>query len=368
VKSRAVDQLLIEIADDVTARRGVPGEGDSMVISQARAYQMRELAARSGSLMAVAPGEHSAELAAHHDELSEAVRSFITADDAVAAVDMVADLRGYWANGEHAELARDLFDAALAMEGAPLVPRYAEAMVWRARFVFSVGGAADKAYALALDAARAADDQVSQVEALVGLGRVAARDGRWDDLRSVALEALELAKATGDGAHQRAPVHALAAAARMTGDLDEARRRYQESIEIGNALGMVSHAGPEYHNLGYVELHSGNLPEAERMFGLALTEARRHAMTHQLPYSVLAFAALSVARGEFERAAVLTATAMSYLEESGTALDPDDQQEYESVVRTLRDQLGADRMEALTREGQGLSPDAVFDLLGVERW
>jgi tetratricopeptide (TPR) repeat protein len=337
-----------------------------VTIPQVRAVQMRELAARTGPLVAAAPEEHGAELAVHHDELSGAVRCFITAGDAAAAVDMVADLRMYWAGRGHVALARDLFDATLAMEGAPRVPRYAEAMTCRARFVFSAGGGADEAYASALDAARAAGDQVSEVECLIGLARVAARDVRWDDVRSLALEALELAKATGDGAHQRAPVHALAAAARMTGDLDEARRRYQESIEIGNALGMVSHAAPEYHNLGYVELQSGDLTAAEARFRLALAEARRYALTSLLPYCVLAFGALSVARGEFERGAVLTAAGMSYFDELGTVPDPDDQQEYESVIRELRDQLGADRMEALAREGQGLSLDAVVDQLEPE--
>lgn len=340
--------------------------GGSLAMSAAEAGRMRALAAGTGPLIAAEPEERSAELAVHHDELSAAVRWFIAAGDAAAAVGMVADLRRYWFAGGHAALARDLFGAALTMDTASQAPRYVEAMTWRGRFVFSTGGPAGEAYASALDAAREAGDTVSQVECLVGLGRVAARDSRWDDLRSFALEALELTKATGDGAHQRAPVHALAAAARMTGDLDEARRRYLESIEIGNALGMMSHAAPEYNNLGYVELHSGDVAAAERMFRLSLAGARRHAITELFPYCVLAFGVLAVARSEFERGAVLVAAAISFFAESGTVPDPDDNLEYESVIATLRDQLSPGRLAALTGGGQALALDAALELLGSE--
>ncbi|HEX6448762.1 MAG TPA: tetratricopeptide repeat protein [Trebonia sp.] len=337
-----------------------------MAMSAAGADRMRALAAETGPVMATAPEAGIAELAVHHDELSEAVRWFIAAGDAAAAVGMVADLRPYWSIGGHAALARDLSGAALAMDTAPRVPRYVEAMTWRARFVFSTGGPADEAYASALQAAREAGDAVNQVECLVGLGRVAAREGRWDDLRSLALEALELARATGDGAHQRMPAHMLGGAAQMTGDLDEARQRYQESIEIGNAMGLVSHAAPEYHNLGYVELQSGDVAAAERLFRLSLAEARRYAITFLFPCSVLDFGALAVAHGEFERGAVLAAAAMSFFEESGTVPDPNDNLEYESVTRTLRDHLSADRLAALAKEGQDLTLDAALESLEAE--
>lgn len=327
---------------------------------------MRELAAEAGPRVATEPEGPGAELAVHHDELSAAVRWFIAAGKVAVAVNMVADLRWYWAGAGCAALGRDLFDAALAMEGASRVPRYVEAMTWRARFVFSTGGRADEAYASALRAAREAGDVVHQVECLIGLGRVAARDGRWDDLRSLAFEALELARGTGDGVHQRAPVHALAAAARMTGDLDEARRRYQESIDIANELGIASYAVSEYQNLGYVELHSGNVAAAERMFRLSLAGARRYAITSHLPYSVLAFGVLAAARGEFERGVLLTSAAMSSFDQSGIVLDPDDSLEYESVTSTLRDQLGADRLAALTGDGQNLSLDAALELVETD--
>jgi hypothetical protein len=102
------------------------------------------------------------------------------------------------------------------------------------------------------------------------------------------------------------------------------------------------------------------------MFRLALAGARRHSITFLLPYSVLAFGVLAVAHGQFERGAVLVAAAMSFFEESGTVPDPNDKLEYESVIRTLRDYLSADRLAALTKEGQELPLDAALESIEAE--
>jgi len=336
-----------------------------MTMSAVEADRMFALAAQAGPQIAADPLEWAQLLSAHHDELSDTVRWFIATGNAEAAVEMAANLRRYWQAADQSVLGRDLCTAVLGMPTAPRAQRYAELRVWWARFVFSTGGPAGEAYESALAAARERGDTVNQVESLVGVARVAARDGRLNDIRTTALEALELAKTTGDGAHQRAPVHALAAAARMMGDYQEARERYQESIDIGNALGMSSHAPPEHHNLGYVELHSGNLDQAERMFELALHGVRRFGLASMLPYCVLDFGVLAIAQGAVERGAVLVAAAKAAFDRAGTSLDPDDHLELQAAVKLLSERIEAGRLATLSRRGEELSVEHALSMLSL---
>jgi hypothetical protein len=150
-------------------------------------------------------------------------------------------LHGFWLERSQL-LGRELSAAVLAMPEAARTARYAELKVGWAGFVFFTGLPAGEAYESALAAARERGDAASEVGALVGRGRVAVRDGRWDDLRAAALVALDVAKATGDRALQRGPLHCLAEAARVMGGYPEARKWYWESIEISNAPGLVTQA------------------------------------------------------------------------------------------------------------------------------
>ncbi len=310
------------------------------------------------------PAEWNRKLAAHHDRLAAALQWFIADGNAMAAVEMVADLRRYWFDERHHAQARDLSAAAVAMDAASSAPRYAEAMTGWARFTFFTGRPAGEAYASALAAARAQGDTVSEVECLSGLARVALRESRWDDVRRHAQEALQLARSTGDGSLQRVPVHMLAAAARMTGDYEQARRRYAESIAIGEAMGMASHVPGEHHNLGYVELNCGDVVVAERMFRMAIEGAQRTGATWLLPYCVLDFGILAVAQGDLERGAVLVTAAKASFDAAGVALDPDDDAEYQAVVQALHDRLDADRLASLSTHGQALSLEDAVALAG----
>jgi tetratricopeptide (TPR) repeat protein len=279
---------------------------------------------------------------------------------------MVANLAPYWFRGSHEVLARDLGAAALGMRGAAEAPRYIDAKIAWAGFVFRTGLPAGEAYASALAVARERHDVLNQVQGLVGLARVAARDGRWYDLRLLSLEALDLARTTGNRAHERLPVHALAFAARMAGDYDEARRRYRESIALCEELGMDSFAPPEYRSLGHVELNSQNTGRAARMFRHALRGARQYGMTRLLPYCVFDFGALGLACGELDRGAILVTAAMSAFEASGIVHDPDDNHAIESAVRALRDRVDAAAVKPFAERGGALTLEQAVALLPAD--
>jgi tetratricopeptide (TPR) repeat protein len=332
-----------------------------MSMSAVRAGQLFELAAAAGPGLAADPKEYRERLAACQDELPEAIRWFIGIGDAGSAVAMAANLHGFWLERSQV-LGRELSAAVLAMPEAARTARYAELKVGWAGFVFFTGLPAGEAYESALAAASERGDAASEVGALVGRGRVAVRDGRWDDLRAAALVALDVAKATGDRALQRGPLHCLAGAARVTGDYPQARKWYWESIEISNALGLVTRVPGEYHNLGWVELQSGDVAAAERMFRLALDGAREFGLAVVLPYCVFDFAALAITRGALERGAVLAAAAQAAREASDMAPMPDEELQFGPSLRTLREQLDPGRLAELTRRGRELSLDAALSL------
>jgi non-specific serine/threonine protein kinase len=185
----------------------------------------------------------------------------------------------------------------------------------------------------ALQAAQAVGDREAEALALVGLSRVALRNGDYARVRSLAAEARRLTR-DRDPAAGAAPLHLLAAGTRLAGDYDGAVELYAESLELNRSLGDARGVGMELLNMGHVELHRGHLEEANRCFDESAAlrnqdDPYEAAMTH------LSQAAMALARGERERAADLLARTQSTLDGTGIVLDPDDAFE----VEWLKDRL-----------------------------
>jgi len=187
----------------------------------------------------------------------------------------------------------------------------------------------------ALEIAQAVGDREAESLALVGLSRVAFRDGDNDRVRQLACEARELTHDL-DPATGVAPLHLLAAGTRLAGELDEAARLYRESLELNRRLGDQRMVAVELHNLGHVELHRGDVAAAEQAFAECL-ELRDERDPYEAAMTHLNRAALAFARGEHERAREVLDSAASTLADSGTVLDPDDAFE----VEWLRERLSS---------------------------
>jgi tetratricopeptide (TPR) repeat protein len=185
----------------------------------------------------------------------------------------------------------------------------------------------------ALEVARAVGDREAEALALVGLSRIAFRDGDYDRVRSLASEARELTSDL-EPAAGAAPLHLLAAGTRLAGDHDEAVRLYTESLELNRRLGDRRVVAMELHNLGHVELHRGNVDAAERYFAEA-DELRNRADPYERAMEALNQAAVSWRRGDADRAGELLDDVGATLAEAGITLDPDDAFE----VGWLRDRL-----------------------------
>jgi tetratricopeptide (TPR) repeat protein len=185
----------------------------------------------------------------------------------------------------------------------------------------------------ARDAARAAGDAPAESLALVGLCRVALRDGRYGDVVELAREARRLVGDDEDA--QAGPLHLEAAGTRLGGDYEAARALYLESLDLSRRRGNAYGEAMELHNLGHVSLRLGDVGAAEGYFA----RWRELTASSHSPYdrgmAALNEAALAAAHGERERGADRLARAEATLAAAGIVLDPDDASEAERLRALL---------------------------------
>jgi non-specific serine/threonine protein kinase len=275
-------------------------------------------------------------LAPKREELVEAARLLAEHGEEEAAAELAANVWRLWhLSGELAE-GRELLAAALDVP-EPMPSRA------RALALYADGALAFRAGAMseslerneaALAAARAVGDREAEALALVGLSRVAFREGDYARVRSLAAEARELTRDL-DPAAAAAPLHMLAAGTRLAGDYDEAVELYTEGMELARRLGDNRTIGMELHNIGHIELHRGNVDAAERCFA-ELTAVRNQNDPYEAAMTHLNRAALAFTRGDREEAAGRLGDMQLTLDEAGIVLDPDDAFE----VEWLRERLG----------------------------
>ena len=183
----------------------------------------------------------------------------------------------------------------------------------------------------ALAVARRVGDPETESLALVGLSRVAFREGRHEEVVELATRARELAARAGSQA-EAAPLHMQAAGTRLLREYDRAAELYRESMELARRLGNKRGVAMEQHNLAYVELHRGNVDEAERLFSARLDYARTSADSYEHAMTALNEAAIAAARHDDERARLRFADAGRLLHDHGIVLDPDDASEFDSLA------------------------------------
>jgi tetratricopeptide (TPR) repeat protein len=175
----------------------------------------------------------------------------------------------------------------------------------------------------ALVVARAAGDRETEALALVGLSRVAFRDGRNDEVVRLAGEARRLAADAGPAA-LAAPIHMEAAGTRLLGDHDRAVELYRESLALARERDDPRAVAMEQHNLGHVELHRGNVDAAAELFAARLAYAAGSFDPYESAMAALNAAALAAARGEDAAARAAYEETTRLLDENGIVLDPDD--------------------------------------------
>jgi tetratricopeptide (TPR) repeat protein len=275
------------------------------------------------------------------EQLLEAARFFAQQGEEERAAELAANVWRLWLLTGDVPGGRRLLAAALDVaERAPSRAR-ALALYGDGLLAFRMDAQAEsrERNEAALEVARAVGDREAESLALVGLSRVAFRDGDYARVRALAAESRELTRDLGAATHA-APLHMLAAGTRLAGNYHEALALYTASLELNRRLGDTRMVAIELHNLGHVELHRRNLDAAERRFAERASlhnpdDPYEAAMTH------LNQAALAFARGDSGHAAELLRRTSSTVDDAGLVLDPDDAFE----VAWLRDRLDGSRTE-----------------------
>jgi ATP/maltotriose-dependent transcriptional regulator MalT len=179
--------------------------------------------------------------------------------------------------------------------------------------------------------AREQDDGGAIVNALMGLARVALRDGDLERVHALAREGRELALSRGLEDSLVLPLHLEAEAARMGGDFAGARGLYEESIALNRRLGDERMVAVEQTNLAWVGINTGDLDAAEALIRESL------AATDEEDVYLRAFGSIGLARCDAERGETAAARerladAERLLVEAKLVLDPADRPEYERTV------------------------------------
>jgi tetratricopeptide (TPR) repeat protein len=263
-------------------------------------------------------------LAPEREQLVEAACFLAENSEEEAAAELAANVWRLWLVLGDSAGGRRLVAAALEVgEGRPARER-ALALYGGGALAFRAGaqGESRARNEAALEIARSIGDRETEALALVGLSRVAFREGDFARVRSLAAEARELTRDLEPSAGT-APLHMLAAGTRLAGDLDEAIELYTESLELNRQLGDRRMVGMEQHNIGHVELHRGNVDAAARCFA-EFAAVRNPDDAYEMAMTQLNQAALAFARGDRERAAELLGRTQSELDEAVIVLDPDD--------------------------------------------
>lgn len=158
------------------------------------------------------------------------------------------------------------------------------------------------------------------MDGLVGLSRVAFRDGDYARVRELAGEARSIARRLDDPEAESTPIHMLAAGTRLDGDYEAARALYAENLELNARLGNTSTVLMEHHNLGWVCLHLGDVDAAERHFA----EVPADESAYGSAWQDVNASAVALARGRRDEARELFASGERTLADNGVVADPDD--------------------------------------------
>jgi len=265
-------------------------------------------------------------------ELEAEVRALVERGDGEAACRLAADNWRQWFSSGDIVGGRRVLATALWTDGPPSRAR-ALALYADGVLAFRAGDQAGSSARneAALKVARQVEDKEAESLALVGLSRVALRDGNYGRVCSLASDARELAPTAEAEVN---PLHMLAVGTRLGGDLDAAADLYAESAELNRRLDNPGMVGMELHNLGHLEIRRGNVDAAKRHFA-DCHPLRDAGNPYDNAMKDLNDAALSAVAGDRDRAGELVSRAEQTLEQAGILLDPDDQSE----VDWLRAQL-----------------------------
>ncbi len=220
---------------------------------------------------------------------------------------------------------------------------------------------ADRRFRAALAAAERDGDPSLQALALAGLARVAINTDVEEAVRLLRrAESVTVGLDDADPGRSSA-LHVLGVALQMAGDLTAAREVMSARLAAGRARGDEFVVWSESANLSMVERRLGNLERAEELAVEALTLCARRHDEMAIAWMLNGLAAVTAARGRFERAATLHGLAAAQLDRAGGEWPADERAQHEETLETLTANLPAATLDRCRAEGAAMPAGDTLD-------
>lgn len=329
------------------------------------ATNMLEMAREAGThLVGPDAARWMAQLDQEHDRLHAALTWFIEQGRGADALALVAAIWRFWLSGGNAREGSEWMDAALHATGAEAPTSERARATYGAGLLAFVRGENQRSRQLneeSLRVARVAGDRLTEVDAHVGLARVALRDGDYAQVRTHCEDGLAIARELGKRDAEALPLHLLAAATRLEGDYEGARRLYQQTLALNEERGDQRAIVMERINLGAVEALAGDAQSAKSHLLQALRSVRELDVRRYIPSCLVGLANVAVATGDPSRAAFLLGATDAELDATGTTLDPDDQSMYDMATHRAQAEMPAEMFDESRAAGRALPLDEAID-------
>ncbi|MGH8958869.1 MAG: tetratricopeptide repeat protein [Acidimicrobiia bacterium] len=212
---------------------------------------------------------------------------------------------------------------------------------------------ADERFADARSLAEQVSDHDLVALALAGSARVALNRDVAEAIRLLR-EALDVTAAMPDSNGRSSALHVLGVALQMSDDLEGAREVMTTRLRWGREQRNDSVVYIESANLSMVERKLGRLDDAEELSREALRIANAQANQLAIPWVINGLAAVTVAKGEHERGAILLGIAEGLLERAGGEWPPDEREQFESALAELS-QADPEQVDNFRARGRGMS-------------
>jgi tetratricopeptide (TPR) repeat protein len=198
-------------------------------------------------------------------------------------------------------------------------------------------------------------DSSLQALALAGLARVALSTD-VDQAVRLLRQAVGVTEGLADSDRGRSgALHVLGVALQMSGDLEAARKVMSARLSMGRSTGDQFVVWVESANLSMVERRLGNLEQAEALAlqALVIDAARGDEMS--IAWTINSVAAVTAAKGDYERAATLNGMAAATLERAGGEWPPDEREQYDETLTAVAAGLPPEVLAAARARGAAMS-------------
>ncbi|NLF64462.1 MAG: adenylate/guanylate cyclase domain-containing protein [Chloroflexi bacterium] len=202
---------------------------------------------------------------------------------------------------------------------------------------------------------RELEDKHGTARALISLGWAALRPGDYPLAEARLAEALAISRELGDTRSIGFELSGLGEVALRQDETVRATRLVEESLALRRQLGNKWGVGVSLGILGAIAIREGDWEGAMARLSESLDVRREIGDQSGCAWCLERLAEVAMAQEELGKAVRLFGAGAALRASISSVIDPVDQPEYESKIRSLRAALGEERFAALWDEGQALT-------------